>query len=76
MSTFDKIKADFKVMDIDGKGRITFANLKRILNSELNMEVPDDVINDMMEYADLDKDGDISEREFTRVMKKVYKQMK
>jgi Ca2+-binding EF-hand superfamily protein len=31
----DKWKADFKVMDIDGKGRITISNLKRILNHEL-----------------------------------------
>ena len=37
----DRWKADFKILDIDGKGRITIANLKRICNLELGMSVED-----------------------------------
>lgn len=47
----EKLKSDFKVMDVDGKGRVTQSNLKRVLNFELNMGVDDNVIKDMMEVA-------------------------
>ena len=72
----DKWKADFKVMDIDGKGRITISNLKRILNLELGMNIDDQVLLDMIEGADFDGDDVVNEADFIKLMKKIHKNKK
>lgn len=60
-------------MDIDGKGKITFSNLKRVLTFELQMEVDDEMIKDMVDVADCDGDDLITERDFVKLMKKLHK---
>lgn len=69
----DRWKADFKVMDLDGKGRITISNLKRICNLELGMGVDDQVLLDLIEGADFDGDDVINENDFIKLMKKINK---
>lgn len=69
----DRWRADFKVMDLDGKGAITISNLKRLCNIELGMGVDDQVLIDMIEGADFDGDDVINESDFIRLMKKISK---
>jgi len=52
---------------------VTAANLRRVLNKELAMGVPEEDIINMIEAADLDKDGIVNEKDFVRLMKKKKK---
>jgi Ca2+-binding EF-hand superfamily protein len=60
-------------MDVDGKGKVTQSNLKRVLNHELNMGVSDDLIRDMIEATGMHKDDAVSEQDFIKLMKKINK---
>ena len=64
----EMIKA-FRLFDDDETGKITFRNLKRVAK-ELGENMTDDEINEMIEEADRDGDGEISEEEFMRIMRK------
>ena len=59
----------FKLFDDDETGRISFKNLKRIAK-ELGENMNDDEIQEMIDQADRDGDGEINEDEFYRIMKK------
>merc|ERR1719379_53899 len=59
----------FKLFDDDETGKISFKNLKRVAK-ELGENMTDDEITEMIEEADRDGDGEISEEEFLRIMKK------
>ena len=63
------IKA-FKLFDADGKGKISFNNLKAVAK-ELGETMSDADLQGMMDEADTDGDGSISEDEFLKVMKEV-----
>lgn len=62
------IKA-FKLFDDDGTGKITFKNLKRVAK-ELGENITDEEIQEMIEEADRDGDGEINQEEFIRIMRK------
>merc|ERR1712022_40466 len=62
------IKA-FRLFDDDETGKISFKNLKRVAK-ELGENMTDDEIQEMVEEADRDGDGEIGEEEFMRIMKK------
>ena len=64
----EMIKA-FRLFDDDETGKISFRNLKRVAK-ELGENMTDDEINEMIEEADRDGDGEISEEEFMRIMRK------
>lgn len=59
----------FKLFDEDDSGYITFRNLKRICQ-ELGESLTDDEIQEMIDEADRDNDGQINAEEFYRIMKK------
>jgi centrin-1 len=62
------IKA-FRLFDDDETGKITFKNLKRVAK-ELGEAITDEELQEMIDEADRDGDGEVSEEEFFRIMKK------
>lgn len=48
MTPKDVLKSHFKLLDVDGKGLVTLANLKRVLNFDLKLGVSDALIEDML----------------------------
>ncbi|CAH0389584.1 unnamed protein product [Bemisia tabaci] len=62
------IKA-FKLFDDDETGKISFKNLKRVAK-ELGETLTDEELQEMIDEADRDGDGEISQEEFLRIMKK------
>ncbi|CUV04981.1 unnamed protein product [Cryptosporidium hominis] len=62
------IKA-FKLFDDDETGKITFKNLKRVAK-ELGENISDEEIQEMIDEADRDGDGEINQEEFIRIMRK------
>merc|ERR1711990_900142 len=63
----DMVKA-FKLFDADGVGKISFKNLKAVA-TELGESMSDADLQGMMDEADADGDGVISEDEFLKVTK-------
>ena len=59
----------FRLFDDDETGKISFKNLKRVAK-ELGENMNDEEIQEMIDEADRDGDGEISEEEFMRIMKK------
>uniref|UniRef100_A0A1A8FE15 Centrin 4 n=1 Tax=Nothobranchius korthausae TaxID=1143690 RepID=A0A1A8FE15_9TELE len=67
-STEEIMKA-FRLFDDDGTGKISFKNLKRVAK-ELGENLTDVELQEMIDEADQDGDGEVSEQEFLRIMKK------
>ena len=65
----EEIKKAFKLFDSEEKGKIGFKDLKRVAK-ELGENMTDEELNEMIEEADRDGDGEISEEDFIRIMKK------
>jgi centrin-1 len=61
------IKA-FRLFDDDETGKISFKNLKRVAK-ELGENMTDEELQEMIDEADRDGDGEVSEEEFIRIMK-------
>ena len=59
----------FRLFDDDETGKISFKNLKRVAK-ELGENMTDEEIQEMIDEADRDGDGEIGEEEFMRIMKK------
>ena len=59
----------FRLFDEDDTGKISFKNLKRVAK-ELGENMSDEEIQEMIDEADRDGDGEISDEEFFRIMKK------
>ena len=62
------IKA-FRLFDDDETGKISFKNLKRVAK-ELGENMTDEELQEMIDEADRDGDGEVNEAEFFRIMKK------
>lgn len=62
------IKA-FRLFDDDETGKISFKNLKRVAK-ELGENLTDEELQEMIDEADRDGDGEINQEEFLRIMKK------
>merc|ERR1712012_312376 len=56
-------------LDDDETGKISFKNLKRVAK-ELGENLTDEELQEMIDEADRDGDGEINEPEFLRIMKK------
>ena len=61
----------FKMFDDDATGKITLKNLKRVAR-ELGENMSPDELQEMIERADLDGDGEINPDEFLNIMTKKY----
>ncbi|CCW71655.1 unnamed protein product [Phytomonas sp. Hart1] len=59
----------FRMFDDDETGKITFKNLKRVA-MELGENMTDTELQEMIDEADRNGDGEIDEDEFLRLMKK------
>ncbi|KAL7697536.1 centrin [Lotmaria passim] len=59
----------FVLFDTEGTGKISFQNLKRVA-MELGENMTDAELQEMIDEADRDGDGEVSEEEFLRLMKK------
>ena len=64
----DSLRA-FRQFDLDHQGRITFENLKQV-SRELGENMTDEEIMEMIQAADVDGEGFITEEKFFRVLKK------
>ena len=64
----EAIKA-FRLFDDDETGKISFKNLKRVAK-ELGENMTEEELQDMIDQADRDGDGEINPDEFYRIMKK------
>ena len=65
----EEILKAFKLFDDDNTGKVPLKNLKRVAR-ELGETMTDEELQEMIDEADRDGDGEISEEEFIRVMKK------
>merc|ERR1711907_769990 len=65
----DEILKAFRLFDDDETGKISFKNLKRVAK-ELGERMTDEELQEMIDEADRDGDGELNEEEFLRIMKK------
>jgi Ca2+-binding EF-hand superfamily protein len=59
----------FRLFDDDTTGKISLKNLKRVAR-ELGETMTDEELQEMIDEADRDGDGEIGEEDFIRIMKK------
>ena len=67
--TKDEIMKAFRLFDDDETGKISFKNIKRVAQ-ELGESLTDEELQEMIDEADRDGDGEINQEEFLRIMKK------
>ncbi|XP_059079144.1 uncharacterized protein LOC131877481 [Tigriopus californicus] len=67
--TKEEIMKAFKLFDDDDTGKISFVNLKRVAQ-ELGENLTDEELQEMIDEADRDGDGEVNHDEFLRIMKK------
>lgn len=65
----EEILKAFKLFDDDGTGRISLKNLRRVAR-ELGEVMTDEELQEMIDEADRDGDGEINEEEFIRIMRR------
>ncbi|XP_031722781.1 caltractin isoform X2 [Anarrhichthys ocellatus] len=65
----EEIMKAFRLFDDDGTGTITFKNLKRVAK-ELGENLTDEELQEMIDEADQNDNGEVDEHEFLRIMKK------
>lgn len=65
----EEILKAFKLFDNDATGKISFKNLKRVAET-LGENLTDEELQEMIDEADMDGDGEINRDEFFRIMKK------
>ncbi|XP_034546856.1 caltractin [Notolabrus celidotus] len=65
----EEILKAFRLFDDDGTGKISFKNLKRVAK-ELGENLTDEELQEMIDEADRDGDGEVNEQEFLSIMKK------
>lgn len=65
----EEIMKAFRLFDDDETGKISFKNLKRVA-TELGENLTDEELQEMIDEADCDGDGEINQEEFLRIMKK------
>ncbi|NWW77592.1 CETN1 protein, partial [Climacteris rufus] len=65
----EEILKAFKFFDDDETGKISLQNLKRVAE-ELGENLTDEELQEMINEADWDGDGEVSQQDFLRIMKK------
>ena len=66
----ENLLSAFMMLDYDGSGKISKAEIKRALNGDVNNETLDKIIQEF----DLDGDGEIDYKEFVQGMSNMYSQ--
>ena len=64
----EEIRRVFKLFDDDETGKISFRNLKRVAREPLGENMTDEELQEMINKADIDGDGEVNEEEFLRIM--------
>merc|ERR550537_1215355 len=64
----EEINKAFKLFDDDNTGKVTFKNLKRVAK-ELGERLTDEELQEMIDEADRDGDGEVNNDEFQRIMR-------
>ncbi|KAI3389500.1 hypothetical protein SNEBB_010514 [Seison nebaliae] len=67
--TKEEIMKAFRLFDDDETGKISFKNLRRVAR-ELGENLTDEELQEMIDEADRDGDGEVNEQDFLRIMKK------
>lgn len=67
----EEILKAFRLFDEDDTGKISFKNLKKVAK-ELGENLTDEEIQEMIDEADRDGDGEINEEEFLRIMRRTF----
>ncbi|NXU53614.1 CETN2 protein, partial [Turnix velox] len=57
----------FKVFDYDCTGKISFGNLKAVAE-EVGEDITDEELQEMIEEADMDGDGEVNKEEFLYIL--------
>ena len=65
----DDMKRVFSLFDVQKKGHIVLEDLKRIAQ-DLGESMSDEELQDMMDRADPDQDGRVTEDDFSKIMTK------
>jgi centrin-2/centrin-1 len=65
----EEILKAFRLFDDDQTGKISLSNLKRVAE-ELGESLTEEELKEMIEEADHDKDGEVNQEDFLRIMKK------
>ena len=65
----EELRKAFRLFDDDETGKISFANLKRVAR-ELGEALSDEDLQEMIDEADRDGDGEVDVEEFLRIMQK------
>merc|ERR1719431_1334173 len=66
----EEILKAFRLFDDDETGFITLKNLRRVAKEIGESNMTDEELQEMIDEADRDGDGQVSEEEFLRIMKK------
>ena len=62
------VKMAFRLLDVDNDGKISLDDLDDIFCSYAGAKMTSTVWNDLLKEADLDRDGVVSEGEFTKAL--------
>ncbi|XP_062997698.1 centrin-2-like [Elgaria multicarinata webbii] len=65
----EEIVKAFKLFEDQESGKISFKNLKHIAG-EIGESLTDEELQEMIDEADLDGDGEVNEQEFVKIMKR------
>lgn len=65
----EEILKAFRLFDDDESGKISLGNLRRVAK-EIGENMTDEELQEMIDEADRDGDGEINQEEFLRIMKK------
>ena len=65
----EELRKAFRLFDDDETGKISFANLKRVAR-ELGEALSDEELQEMIDEADRNGDGEVDVDEFLRIMQK------
>merc|ERR1712032_1786960 len=65
----EEMEKAFRLFDDDNTGKISFKNLKRV-TQEIGESINDEELQEMINEADRDGDGQVNLQEFLRIMKK------
>ncbi|XP_032052286.1 caltractin-like [Aythya fuligula] len=62
-----EILKGFKLFDCDGTGKISFEKLK-LVATEVGEDITDEELQEMIDEADVDGDGEVDQQEFLRIL--------
>lgn len=64
---FSELRRAFRMIDMDNSGKCDRAEMKEMLTAMFNVDVPEAILDRLIDLADYDGDGEISFAEFARI---------